>query len=44
MPLSVLRRAYTPEKLCMLYRLLDELSLAATDAVRPAHRVADAHT
>jgi hypothetical protein len=29
----VLRRAYTPEKLCLLYRLLDELSLEAAGAV-----------
>jgi hypothetical protein len=29
MPLSVLRRAYTPEKFAVLYRLLDELLLEA---------------
>jgi hypothetical protein len=30
MPLSVLRRAYSPAKLSVLYRLLDELSLEAS--------------
>ena len=32
MPLSVLRRSYTPEKLALLYRLLDELCLEASGA------------
>jgi hypothetical protein len=32
MSLSVLRRSYTPEKLALPYRLLDELSLEASGA------------
>jgi hypothetical protein len=35
MPLSVLRRSYTTEKLALLYRLFDELCLEASGA-RPA--------
>jgi hypothetical protein len=32
MPLSVLRRAYTPEKLAVTYRLLDELLLEENES------------
>jgi hypothetical protein len=40
MPLSVLRRAYTPEKLAVTYRLLDELLLEArTRAARASLRI-----